>query len=107
IELYGDHAVRRNVGIGFKIVTGFDSIDVQLMVVAPNPYDVAIPATFIDKMLQGMQIACHQQRPAVFVINVTPMAVTDIGLIAYHVTIYHVRAVLDTTVDEARSGVAR
>src|SRR3546814_18966962 len=99
MELYGDHAFRRNVGIGFKIVTGFDSIDVQLMVVAPNPYDVAIPATFIDKMLQGMQIACHTQRPAVFVINVTPLAVPQLGLISYHFTFSTFSTVLNNPFD--------
>ena len=53
MELKGKDAFGWDVGVLFDIVDGFDSVDVELMVVALAADDVGVPAVFFEEMFEG------------------------------------------------------
>ena len=44
VYLNGNHTFRGNFGILLRVFAGFNAVNVKLMIIAFNPYDITVPA---------------------------------------------------------------
>src|SRR5690606_41334046 len=87
MKLTGDDIARWQRMILLHIITSINAVDVKRVKVSLHTNNVAIPSVFLEQMFQDAKVSANELTSAMFVINVAPESVSDVGLVADHVTV--------------------
>ena len=60
VNLHGDNTFGRNFGVLFDIIDGFDTVDVELVMLALAADDVGVPAVFFENVFEGAGVSFDQ-----------------------------------------------
>ena len=112
VELERDDALSRDLLVEFEVICGEDTVDVEAVVVALTDDTVGVPVIVLEAVAseEGFRFCAVDDLTAVLVKNATPPVFSDISLVSdddiMRAFFTEGGSVLDTAVDESRSGVS-